>query len=60
MSAESGIATFRRVADCDVTTGAHAKIGSPSCYFEKMENAAFGIRMHSGWGVLVCISGEPR
>jgi hypothetical protein len=22
-----------------------------------MKNAAFGIRMHSGWGVLVCISG---
>lgn len=24
-----------------------------------MKNAAFGIRMHSGWGVLVCISGNP-
>ena len=23
-----------------------------------MKNAAFGIRMHSGWGVLVCISGN--
>src|SRR6201987_1187305 len=23
-----------------------------------MKNAAFGIRMHSGWGVLVCISGS--
>jgi hypothetical protein len=23
-----------------------------------MKNAAVGIRMHSGWGVLVCISGE--
>ena len=23
-----------------------------------MKNAAFGIRMHSGWGVLVCISGD--
>lgn len=25
-----------------------------------MENAAFGIRMHSGWGVLVCVSGDAR
>jgi len=24
-----------------------------------MKRAAFGIRMHSGWGVLVCISGDP-
>lgn len=24
-----------------------------------MKNAAFGIRMHSGWGVLVCMSGRP-
>lgn len=24
-----------------------------------MKNAAFGIRMHSGWGVLVCTSGNP-
>jgi hypothetical protein len=23
-----------------------------------MKNAAFGVRMHSGWGVLVCISGD--
>lgn len=23
-----------------------------------MKNAAFGIRMHSGWGALVCISGD--
>jgi hypothetical protein len=23
-----------------------------------MKNAAFGIRMHSGWGVLVCVSGD--
>ena len=25
----------------------------------KMKSAAFGIRMYSGWGVLVCISGDP-
>jgi hypothetical protein len=24
-----------------------------------MKSAAFGIRMHSGWGILVCISGNP-
>jgi hypothetical protein len=24
-----------------------------------MKRAAFGIRMHSGWGGLVCISGDP-
>ena len=23
-----------------------------------MKNAAFGVRMHSGWGVVVCISGN--
>ena len=23
-----------------------------------MKNAAFGVRMHSGWGVVVCISGD--
>lgn len=23
------------------------------------KNAAFGVRMHSGWGVVVCISGNP-
>lgn len=23
-----------------------------------MKNAAFGIRMHSGWGVVVCVSGD--
>ena len=24
-----------------------------------MKNAAFGIRVHSGWAVLVCVSGDP-
>jgi hypothetical protein len=24
-----------------------------------MKNAAFGIRVHSGWGVFVCVSGDP-
>ena len=24
-----------------------------------MKKAALGIRMHSGWGVLVCIAGDP-
>ncbi|HXY50104.1 MAG TPA: hypothetical protein VEI01_11675 [Terriglobales bacterium] len=24
-----------------------------------MKNAALGVRMHSGWGVLVCVSGDP-
>jgi hypothetical protein len=24
-----------------------------------MENAAFGIRVHSGWAVFVCVSGDP-
>jgi hypothetical protein len=28
------------------------------CSVATMNNAAFGIRMHSGWGVLVCISGN--
>ena len=28
------------------------------CRVATMKNAAFGIRMHSGWGVLVCISGN--
>jgi hypothetical protein len=25
----------------------------------KMKEAAFGIRVHSGWAVLVCVSGDP-
>jgi len=24
-----------------------------------MKNAAFGARVHSGWAVLVCVSGDP-
>ena len=24
-----------------------------------MKNAAFGVRVHSGWAVLVCVSGDP-
>ena len=28
------------------------------CRVATMKNAAFGIRMHSSWGVLVCISGN--
>src|SRR5271163_3565096 len=38
--------------------GAASKDGSPCC-LANMKKAAFGIRVHSGWAVLVCVSGDP-